>query len=220
MGLPQKFLFDVSFDQLEVRAEAPKPPPEPTFTQAEVEAARDAGYARGRETAFAEATASTETCTTAALEGLSRGVTRLLEARAEIAAETQRQALVGLQAILRKIAPTLCSKAALTEIEALAVECLHEAIDEPRVVLRVADEVYEPIKSRLELIAAASGYAGRIVLLADNALARSDCRVEWADGGAERNLQRLIGELDAALIRTIDAVALAAPTQAKETEHE
>lgn len=217
MGSPQKFLFDLSFDQQEVRPEIAKQPPEPTFTQAEIAAARDAGYARGRETAFAEAQDNVDTRSAAALELLSKGVATLLEARAEITAATQREALLGLQAIMRKIAPTLCGKGASAEIEALVIDCLQTAIDEPRVVLRVADEMYEALKSRLDHLTAASGFAGRIILLADGALARGDCRVEWADGGAERNMERLVGEIDAALVRTIDAVAHATASSHKET---
>jgi hypothetical protein len=49
-----------------------------------------------------------------------------------------------------------------------------------------------------------AGYSGEVVLLADNQMGLSDCLVEWADGGAERNVERLWSEVEEVLHRTLE----------------
>jgi flagellar assembly protein FliH len=119
-----------------------------------------------------------------------------------------------MQTIVAKLVPGLAAKDPLAEVKAFATKCLHEAIDEPRVVLRVAEEIYEPLRERLDTLAAATGYAGRIVLLADDAIAAGDARVEWADGGAERNLAGQSAEITELLERRRDPAATPNPVSA------
>ncbi len=121
--------------------------------------------------------------------------------------------------MLQKAVPALCRKDPAAEIEALVVRCLSEALDEPRIVLRVGDAVFDAIQSRLATMTEANGYAGKLVLIADPALADGDVRVEWADGGAERDTRRLMAEIDAILSRNIDAPP-AAPLPPKENDDE
>ncbi len=45
------------------------------------------------------------------------------------------------------------------------------------------------------------------MLLADEALSLEGGRIEWADGGAERDPHRLMNEIDAALARILAAPA-------------
>jgi flagellar assembly protein FliH len=81
-------------------------------------------------------------------------------------------------------------------------------------VLRVAREIYEPLRERLDALAKAAGYAGRIVLLVDDAIAAGDARVEWADGGAERNLAGQCAEITELLERRRDPAATPNPVSA------
>ena len=66
----------------------------------------------------------------------------------------------------------------------------HEVIDEPRVVVRVSER--SPRRRCSETARCARRVRAvtpaRIVLIADDATAAGDARVEWADGGAERDL--------------------------------
>lgn len=206
MTSTQKFLFDTSFDPPEETAQpapaaTPRQPPEPTFTRAELDAARDAGIAEGRAAAFAEAAGGIEQRAATALSVIAAEVQKVMGERAALAVEVQRDALVLVRTIVRKLAPALCRKDPLAEIEALVAEILRDAIDEPRLVLRVADDLFDAVQARLAPLAEAAGFAGKLVLLADGALLLGDCRIEWADGGTERNTRRLLGDIDAALVR-------------------
>jgi len=208
MATARKYLFDVSFDHAASKPEAaPTPEPEEKFSRADLEAAQQAARAEGRSAGLAEANDAATAKAAAALEILAKGIATLLAAQDATAAETQRQAIAAMRVIIAKTLPALAAKGALAEIEALVTKSLVEALDEPRVVLRVANDVYEPVRGQLEAMATASGYAGRIVLLADETLAAGDARLEWADGGVERTLATQLGEVDAMMARSCEPAA-------------
>jgi len=215
MTQPHKFLFDRSFDLPDPpRPVARKvaPPPEPTFSTAEVEAARAAGFADGRAQARDEAMQSIEARIAATLSLLASGIGEALQSREHAAAEAQRRALETLRAIARKAVPALCRTAPLLELEAVLGECLREAFDEPRVVLRVADGMFDAMQQRLAALTGTVGFAGKVVLLADETLDFADARIEWAEGGAERNTKRLLSDIDAALTRALETIHVTGTT--------
>ena len=212
MALPQRFLFDVSFDHIDgapVQRGA-----ERRFSRNELDATRQAALAEGHAAGLAEAALAAESLTAASLETLAQAAEALLAAQDITALDTQRRAMALIQSIMTKLFPALVAKDGLGEIEAFATKCLHEVFDEPRVVLRVANEIYEPLRERINALAAAAGYAGRVVLLADDGVAAGDARIEWADGGAERNLAVQAQQIDAAIVRRSDPTTTPNPLSA------
>jgi flagellar assembly protein FliH len=230
MGAPHKFLFEQSFDLPDAKrapmrkAPPPPPPPEPTFSAAELEAARAAGIAAGtaagRAAALAEATQSIEARVAGAISGMALGIKVLLASRDRYAEEAQHAALKMLRAVLAKTLPALCRKMPLLEIEGVIGQCLREAFDEPRLVVRVADGIFETMQQRIGAIAEAAGFSGKMVLLADDTLAAEDVRVEWAEGGAERETRRLIDDIDGALARALDSIPIPGTSPPQENAHE
>jgi len=212
MGTPQRFLFNVSFDQF-----GPLDPQgaahQPRFTQAELDAARADGIANGHSTALAEAAQSLEARIASAVEGLTQAVDRLAEERGRVEAEVERCAVALVRTVLQRAVPALAAKDPLEELEAFVTRILGEAFDEPRIVLRVSDALFEPVKSRLPDLSQAAGYSGKLVLLADPALAEGDGRLEWADGGAERDTAQMLAELDDILARSPSASSPVAPEE-------
>jgi flagellar assembly protein FliH len=205
---PQKYLFDNSFDhpQGPIAVQFGRKPAEPSFNRAELEAARTAAAAEARESALAEAAESLDRRIADAVESLALGVASLLERDEEIRRAAETRAIELLRAVLAKALPELARANPLAEIEAMVVDCLREAFEEPRIVLRVHGSLFDPLRQRLGAIAQRSGFGGKFVILAEDGLGPADCRLEWADGGAERDVSRLAHALDTALAR-----ALAAP---------
>jgi len=219
MGTPTKYLFEHCFDHVEQpRPVSRKPPPEPPVSRAEFEAGRGAAFAEGRKSGLAEAAHSAEERTAAALAKLAADIPSLLALREQCTADIERRAIEAMRAIMRKAVPALCRKDPLAEIEAVIDACLHEAFEEPRIVLRVADALFEPVEHRLATLAQAAGYVGKLVLLADTSIAPGDVRVEWAEGGAERQVERLVSDIDAALSRALDATTPTGPTPLEESK--
>jgi flagellar assembly protein FliH len=219
MGRPQKYLFDTSFDDDQLEPIAGQGAAELGPTRAELEAARAEGLSQGRTDALFEMAGLVETRAADALVALDRSVAALLDARAALARDTEGQAIALVRAVLHKAVPALCRKDATAEIEALVARCLADALNEPRIVLRVADALFDTMQGRIEPMIQANGYSGKLILIADAALADGDGRVEWADGGAERDTRRFMAEIDAVLSRNL-AAPPAPPLPPKETDNE
>jgi flagellar assembly protein FliH len=155
-------------------------------------------------------------CAKARGEGLKAGQVRAAEAVAAAvadSAEAMRAALAGSHAEIetlreeaaqiavvaaRKLAPVAIAAFPSGDVEAVLREAMHQAIGEPRIVLRASQAVTEVMSGNLAEIAHEEGFEGRIVAKADPSIAGADCRIEWRGGGAERSLAALeeaIGEL-------------------------
>jgi flagellar assembly protein FliH len=224
MGTPHKFLFDRSFDAPEAPRSGwrpsnvpPPPPPEPTFPRSEVEAIKAAALAQGREAGLVEAAQAAEQRTSTALAAIADKMTALMASEQQSAAAAERRAIETLRAIVQKVVPTLCRAAPLGEIEALVASAMRDALDEPRLVLRVADPLFEAVQEKLAAIVKATSFAGKVVLLGDDTLGPVDARVEWAEGGAERDTARLLRDIDAALSRAVEAIS-AGPSEESKNE--
>ncbi len=85
--------------------------------------------------------------------------------------------------------------------EALVSECLAEVAKEPRVVIRISEALLDEIKHRFDEVGAQCGFGGDIVVLGEQELQGSDCRIEWAEGGAEPTAGALEGEIEAIIER-------------------
>lgn len=222
MANPRKYLFDLSFDhpQGPVAVRFQRNPSEPTVTRTELEAACAAAHQEGHQSGFAEASAGIEGRLADAAERLVSGLATLMASTDEIRRRAETRAIELLRLVTAKAVPALARKAPLAELEAMVIDCLREAAEEPRIVLRVAPELFDPLRERLDAVAHAHGFAGKFVLLVDEAIGPTDGRLEWADGGAERNTARIARELDATLERALLNPISAAEPLREESPHE
>ena len=205
MSVAQRFLFDLSFDGPgEARARGPVTPAEPSFSLTELAGAEARARADGYETGRSEAIAEHERQIAQALATIGQRLGDLIAGEAAARADRERTAIALTRSVLEKLFPALARNAGFVEISALLARYLREAIDEPRLVLRVPDAVFEAAQQQLAPLADAAGYAGKVVLLADETLGASDCRIEWADGGAERDLGGTWADIETALARACD----------------
>jgi flagellar assembly protein FliH len=90
-------------------------------------------------------------------------------------------------AVAEKLAGELLRREPFAEVAALAADCFRHLVGAPHVVVRVSSDLYEEARTHLEEIARASGFEGRVAVLAEPGLGQGDCRIEWADGGAARD---------------------------------
>jgi len=128
---------------------------------------------------------------TATTARVAAGLDTLLSHAGETARRRDAEALAAAVRLVEKLFPALAERETMREIETLLSDALSRLHEEPRVVVRVADPLLDPLRARTDAIAAKAGYPGQIILLADDAIAEGDVRVEWADGGAERDTERL-----------------------------
>ncbi len=199
-----KFLFDHSFDT-QTGKRPPRTPARPTFSEEDLAAAEAQAYARGQAAGQAAAQASIEAMAAQAMRVLAERFSACAKAQAAAFDQRRLEAADLAFRIAGKLAPALMEREPRAEIEALVSQCLAEHEGEPRIVIRAAAPAVEDLSPRIDQIAAQSGYAGRIVLLPDERITNADCRIEWADGGAERNTSALNALIEAAVARYIDA---------------
>jgi len=200
MSQHAKYLFDKSFDE---EGSAPNP---------ELEAA----YARGHAAGVEEAQMQSEQRVAQAAMQIVQRLSALEQVRTELGARMSRQAVTVATDLVRKMMPALVERGGMVEIEAVLKDALARMLDEPRVVFRVPDAMLEVIQPRIAELSGKAGYSGEVVLLADPNMGLSDCLVEWADGGAERNVERLWSEVEEVLTRTLAAQPIGPSAQFSE----
>jgi flagellar assembly protein FliH len=187
----KKFDFRNSFDSNERGMVSAR-----DFTLADLEKARAESFEKGKKEGAVEARASIEHATATALGAIG---SRLGELRQDMDAVQQALETEALEAVLSiacKLVPHYAEAHGVSEIEGIVRECLTAVYDEPRVVIRAKDAILDHIKLRLDELIASSGFGGKIVLFADPTLGDTDCRIEWADGGTERDTKRLWQEIE------------------------
>ena len=190
-----KFTFDTEFrPEGDLVSNAARARQRKVFTQEEIDQmcakARceglKAGQVRAAE-AVAAAVADSADAVRAALAGSHAEIETLREEAAQIAL-----------AAARKLAPVAIASFPTGDVEAALRDAIHQAVGEPRIVLRATQAVIEAISGKLADIAHEEGFEGRIVAKADSSVAGADCRLEWRGGGAERSLgvlESAVGEL-------------------------
>ena len=171
------------------------------FTLEDIEAARQEGFEDGKATGSAEAKASIDRSVADALTVAGQALQTLGPALDDLRAGIEANALQTVTTIVRKIVPYYVRKHGFDEVEALLRDCLSAAYDEPRIVVRAHDSVLVSLTDQLDTLTKSSGFNGNVVLFEDQELAPGDCRVEWADGGAERDVNRIWEKIEMAITR-------------------
>lgn len=223
----KKFLFDtIDFDEVDAAAVTA------TFNETQLTLAREEslklGHARGYAQGHAEATRAAEEATEEKLRALLDGASLALGQL--VANEERREMEKCIDAarmalhMAHKLMPQLTLHHGLPEIERVIASAVDARRDEPRIAVTVPTALLDPLKSRIDQMAQDRGFAGKLILIADDTLAASDCRVEWADGGSERLLGRLMMQIEGEFSRAIagmqGALEPAAPHHVPDNEEE
>jgi flagellar assembly protein FliH len=208
MGAPAKYLFDLDFSGgVEAKPSITLAEHETNLAQAEATAYRN-GFAAGEMQALADSSR----LTAAALERVANVFNQLEEAMRGIEARLEAEAVEVAVAVARKLAPALIAREPFAEIAALATECFRHLVAAPHVVVRVNDTLYAATREKLDEIVHASGFEGRLVIMAEPDIAPGDCRIEWADGGLKRDRAAVEAAIAEAVGRYVTA-RRGAPTQ-------
>jgi flagellar assembly protein FliH len=199
MKATAKYLFDEDFATGE----------KPTITLVEAERRRiDAesqAYRKGFAAGEAKAQGEAAQRAAVALALMADGLDKLNKALAGIELRLETEAVEVAVAVAGKLSPALIAREPFAEISALATECFQHLVKTPHVVVRVGPAIYEIAKDKLEAIAQARGFEGRLVVMAEDGLAAGDCRIEWADGGVARDEAATLAVIDDAVARYVAA---------------
>jgi flagellar assembly protein FliH len=211
----KKFLFDHSFDAalpLEEQAGEDEMPAEAvanengtpsTFGEDDLTRAHAQGLAEGREQAGAEAAVTVERRVADALDSLGDRLSELFAQRQDDAAQAAGDATMVATAIARKMVPEFYRRNAAGEIEHAVAAILERMLEKPRLTVRTSALLCDEVSERIAALAEQRGFAGQVTVTADPKMRESDCRVEWAGGGAELNSAARWREINAIIERNL-----------------
>jgi flagellar assembly protein FliH len=204
MGAPTKFLFDLDF-----AGNAERKPSEPMIPLAEhavkIAEAETAAHRRGYAEAQSDAGVEADRRIAAALEKIAASLAVANDALQAIEARLECEAVEVAVAVARKLAPALIAREPFAEIATLASECFKQLIAAPHIAVRVNDSLYATARQKLEDIVRARSFEGRLVVLAEPDIAVGDCRIEWADGGINRDRASADAAIGEAVARYVGA---------------
>ena len=222
----RKFLFDNSFDVVEepeeeTEEENEEAEPEevvPSFSEEELNAAKEEAFAAGKEEGIQEAAATTEREILGSLSALGGRFGEVFKAQDEANASILENAISVAASIAQKVFPHLNEKHGLGEIERMVVTTIEKILEEPRIVVYLNPEMVGPFTERLSALTAQASYKGEVQVVAGEDIPSGDCRVVWGGGGATRDTAELWREIDEIVERNLAGAEDAAEAQAEAAE--
>jgi flagellar assembly protein FliH len=193
-----KFTFDTEFRQEhDVLSNAARLRQKKSYSHDEIDALCAKARAEGIKAGQVRATEAVAAGTIEAAAAVKVALARISAEIEEVRGHAAQLAL----AAARKLARTAISALPHAEVEDALRAAMHQAIGEPRILLRVSPAVAETLSTHIADIAHEEGFDGRVQISPDPAISGADCRIEWRGGGAERIEEALEANLNAIISR-------------------
>lgn len=211
----QRFQFS-SFDQpadsgpdkaaaeQEVEATAEIVPEAPRITEAELMAAKSDGYGEGFRAGTEAGQLQAQNDLFLIQQQLAQMepqiVQRLMDIHDDyrVYLQTQSEEVTKLATFaVRKIAGQALKDDPLMEIEPMIRSCLLSLINEPKVTITVNAALAESLETRLRAtLATTNEFEGEVNITGDPEMPADNCRIEWKNGSAERNMELIWEKLE------------------------
>jgi flagellar assembly protein FliH len=202
---PKKYTFDIEFrPEGDLISNAARARQRKVHTQEELDAmlsrARHDGMKMGQVRAAEQIAAAVEQLCTVVQQSMNSAQSQIEDLRREAAS----LALVAA----KKLALHAVTALPEADVEDALRGAIHQAISEPRIVLRAAPAVVAALKEKLDELAQETGYEGRIVATPEATMKDGDCRIEWRGGGAERSMNHLEEAIGEVIARRFSQISL------------
>jgi len=200
--MPEKFLFNTRFEE----KEKPKKPVEPTFSKAQLEDARQEGYAQGFSEGTAKATAETEerlnnsiqANLATLMQAFAAEWTALSSQQEDEVAELSERSYEVIATSVKKLFPYVEERYGLKEIEEIIAQTAELLRLKAALTIEVHPDMEEPFKDILQQHHVPQTES--LVITPNASLGLSDFSVHWGqEGGLNRNAQQAFDTLDALL---------------------
>lgn len=179
-----KYTFDVEFrPEGDLVSNAARARQKKAYSHAEI----DQMCARAREQGMKAGQVRAQEAVAASAEEAVMALNSILAHTAKDVENVRAEAAVIALLAAKKLARAALAAVPEAEIETALREAMHQAIGEPRIVLRTTQSVAEAIAAKLGKISHDEGFDGRVQIIGDPQLKGADCRIEWRGGGAERS---------------------------------
>ncbi|MCE2926778.1 MAG: hypothetical protein LW823_03930 [Rickettsiales bacterium] len=99
-------------------------------------------------------------------------------------------------AVIKKLAGGILENNAEKIVSEMAMSCAQTMLGEPKLSINVHPSLAESLKDKLQGLAVKTQTATHFVVLRDESMALTDCRVEWKYGAMERHTGALWQEIE------------------------
>jgi flagellar assembly protein FliH len=179
------------------------PPPTPTFSLEEMQAAKASAEKKGYEEGIAAGLAQAATeqakrndATRAVMEQMGHEFQMLRAGYDALLAQQGKEVSQLVFTIARQIAGDALDRRSHLMIEAMIARCLPSVLLKPRVVVEVHPDMLDQVQGQIITLFREASYDGDFVVRAGAQIAKHDLRVDWLSGYAERNTEALWQEVD------------------------
>ena len=215
MSAAEKFMFDVTFDneveEILVHEEsdgmsAVDEEPEiivPTFSEEDLETARQTAFEAGKEEGLAATTEALTKQINETLIKIDEKISAAFQTQDDVYKELSRAAHSLAIGVCKKMMPSMAKKFSFGEVATVVDEVFTKVIEEPRVTISVHTDIAKAVEERINLLIKEKGHEGKVYVNADETIEASDCSIDWATGGSERDTTELWAEITSIVDRNI-----------------
>jgi hypothetical protein len=166
-----------------------RPPPETTFTKAELAAAGQDAFAAGRAAGLAEASASQAAAEAVVIAAIGDALRDAAGEAGRVADQSAVALARTLLAAMQAVVPNLIERTALTETRAMLAQLLPGLSREPHVQVTVPCGLESGIEAMLDALPPSD--RERITLVGSSSFGRGEAEVAWSAGHALRRPDRV-----------------------------
>ena len=190
-----KFLFDLNnFDAPDVEEiieeEIEAPPPLPTFTEDELDAARASAHNSGVIEGRNNEKENRDQEIADILQKISENFSSLFAAETYREKQYEEESLRLALEILNQLAPTLQDVLGKENLKATLKDTLLKQSNQSEISIEVHPDCATEIDGYIETIWRDKDNAPKCKILANSDIAMGACKIDWADGGMIRNPEK------------------------------
>ena len=190
-----------------------------TYNDNDMAVSRQEGFDEGKKQGISETLTGIEKISFDTLNAVLDELSIIHAGQKQANQEISNSATALALTIVRKIFPTLNEKTALDEVKSILLMVLGRLIDEPKIIIKVNPSSSNDLSAKLDQEYSSENSIVNFSIIADENVSQGNCRIEWSNGTAERNLDKLKHEIDDIIAQnsTIDVISLASTQEKDET---
>jgi len=223
-----KFLFDRDFDDLEILNEIAEQEKQivkekavivaeveeeleeapPTFSEEDLEAARNKAFSEGERKGVSETLGGIEKTISEVLIKINDQISELFQ-RQELGIEILRREAISVSlAAVEKAFPNLEREHGYAEVVETTENMLISLIKEPNITIRVKDIFAAQLGDQIQSFLDDRGFQGHVSVTGDPNLSEGDCNIQWSSGEAERSSAALLDQISSSIVNNVENTPL------------
>lgn len=167
-----------------------------TYTQEEFDSAKFIAEQAGYEKGYKAKDCEIEKDVAAVLDQINIKLLDLIAGRDKLQTELEQDFMNLNREVVRKLIPTLNDDQSAEILARFLEENFPQFRSEAKLSFYLHPDVIGKVSEQIARLAHINDFEGKISLHKDPALGLADCRVEWENGGVERNADKILEKVD------------------------